>query len=206
MKKLVVALLYVSLSTTCIGQDSTSFKTHKNTVYFNPLSVSLATANISYERFLNQRFSMRIGFLDGHIYPEGKSKRDVRSLHFTGGYLELRKYTRTYPGKTPEDFYFGPYLQAFYDEITDYQFTKDSGIIRDDSGTPLPQSFSVFIPKMGVMAGSRQIYFKRLAIDLNAGLHYQHPSEKVYTSTEIINLMARKGVSFRIGLHAGFCF
>lgn len=204
LTRALLAILCASVFYVARGQELPA--TFKNTVYINPLSPFVRTLNVSYERFLNQRFSMRIGGITGAIYPGGSSGSALRSFKYTGGTFEFRRYIRTYPGKTAEDFFFGPYLQAFKDQIKDFKYRKSEGYSRDVSGKPLKISIDPLVFKAGFMAGVRQIYFKRLAAEASAGIHYQHASEEVETSTEIINLMAADGISFRLGIHLGICF
>lgn len=206
MRIVFIVLLFISFTSTCAAGDSLQVKSLRNTVYFNPLSAGAGTINISYERFLNRKFSLRIAAIKGQILPQGKSFESTRKFEFTGGTLELRSYTRIYPGRTTEDFYFGPYLQYFDDHILDLAFEKNAGFVLDEKGNTIPISSSFSVLKGGIMAGSRQVFFKRLSVDLQAGIHFQSPSKSTPVSSEIISLMTKQGVSFRIGLNLGYCF
>jgi hypothetical protein len=178
----------------------------RNTLYVNFLSPFARTTNISYERFLNSRYSARLGYISGSILPEGTANRSTNFFKFNGGLLEFRRYGRVYPGKTTEDFYFGPYLQYFTDELSDFEYDKKEGFVRNSAGQLLLQNSTFNVVKAGGLVGTRQVFFRRLAIDLNAGIHYQVASKNIYSSNEIINLMGRQGLSFKFGFNAGFCF
>lgn len=206
--RLILLIITLSLPYSGFSQEDSKQsapKIHKNSFYINPFSGFARTLNVSYERFLNQRFSASIGYLSGSIYPDGVEKKAENHFTQRGITIATRWYTRTYPSKTSEDFYFGPYFRYLNDELQDYDF-KESGFVRDSVGDFVQRSESFSIWKIGGLIGSRQIYFKRLAIDAFAGIHYQVPSKNLLTSDELINRMAHKGVSFRVGIQAGFVF
>lgn len=177
----------------------------KNTLFLNVLSPLVRTLNLGYERALNQKFSAQIAFLKGSIYPQGISAADTNYFNQTGITGALKYYLRSYPGKTVEDFFLGPYLRYLDMEMQDFAF-GDSGFEKDSLGRLKLNQSKGSSWKIGVQAGSRQIFFKRLAIEVFSGIHYQYSTGIRPVSSETINLISQQGIGFRMGITAGFCF
>jgi hypothetical protein len=179
MKKLVLAMSFLAALCSAKAQDD---ETGKNAIKINPLSVFVATANISYERVTAEKQSFQLGVFYTGVKLSGTKYR---------GFGITPEY-RFYVGRDKqamEGIYLAPFLR--YQHINmEYNESIDKVTYSSIGG--------------GALLGWETTMDDLFVIDLFIGPAYNSSTAKGYEGVDVASNF--KGFTVRAGINFGFRF
>jgi len=182
MKKVLVLIAVVALSTSVFAQTGGNGG-RKNVVKVNPLGLVFGSANVAYERAINEKNSVVLSPTFG-FFNFGGFK--YSSFGFGGEYRFYLSKSKT----APEGFYAAPGVG----------FT--AGKVKE-KGTSTEAKFTSFYGK--AIVGNQWIFGSGFTLDLNAGINYSTFSYKDNNSSTFSGLKGN-GIFPALGFSLGYAF